>query len=58
MDTVEFQEEKELLLALQARDPNDFLYLYREYTEDLLLYTYLLLQDGPLAKYKVSIRFQ
>ena len=49
MDDLEFENEQELLNALQRRNIKAFMRLYKNYGEDLLIFAYAHLQDRQLA---------
>jgi nicotinic acid phosphoribosyltransferase len=45
MDTHEYDEERDLLMALEKKEVKAFMRFYKEYRNDLIIFTFCLLQD-------------
>lgn len=58
LDTHEFNEESTLLSELQKRNIRAFMRLYRNYSEELLIFTYGQLLDRQLAVKTVDEFFE
>ena len=53
-----YNEEKELLLALERKEANAFEQLHKRYSEDLTLFTYSLVNDIVVATRIVERLFE
>jgi DNA-directed RNA polymerase specialized sigma24 family protein len=58
MDTHEYDEEKDLLMALEKKEVKAFMRFYNEYRDDLIIFAFCLLQDAQRSNQIVDQLFE